>query len=96
MGNIASPCAVDDASGQVSSVFCVRAFRGNLPVELDYGSVMTSWRCLRDRQAASVWHRLHQGLLELHCDRKLDLSRASLDAASVAFPGRRLNRAKPD
>ncbi|MEP9677176.1 MULTISPECIES: IS5 family transposase [Xanthomonas] len=58
-----------------------------LPLELGYGSGMTCWRRLRDWQAAGVWHRLHQVLLsELRRADKLDLSRASLDAASVAFP----------
>ncbi|WP_208586684.1 IS5 family transposase [Xanthomonas fragariae] len=59
----------------------------DLPVELGYGSGMTCWRRLRDWQAAGVWHRLHQVLLtELRRAQRLDLSRASLDAASVAFP----------
>ena len=58
-----------------------------LPQELGYGSGMTCWRRLRDWQAAGVWHRLHQVLLaELRRADKLDLSRASLDAASVAAP----------
>lgn len=57
-------------------------------MELDYGSVMTSWRWLYDRKASGTWHRLHQGLLELHCDKKLDLGRAGLGAASVATHGR--------
>ncbi|UXN00465.1 IS5 family transposase [Xanthomonas hortorum pv. pelargonii] len=60
----------------------------DLPMELGYGSGMTCWRRLRDWQAAGVWHRLHQVLLtELRRAQKLDLSRASLDAASVASPG---------
>ncbi|KEZ97064.1 transposase [Xanthomonas vasicola pv. vasculorum NCPPB 895] len=58
-----------------------------LPGELGYGSGMTCWRRLRDWQANGVWHRLHQVLLaELRRADKLDLSRASLDAASVASP----------
>ncbi|XUP36504.1 IS5 family transposase (plasmid) [Xanthomonas axonopodis pv. vasculorum] len=59
----------------------------DLPLELGYGSGMTCWRRLRDWQANGVWHRLHQVLLakRRRAD-KLDLSRASLDAASVAFP----------
>ncbi|MFC7519748.1 IS5 family transposase [Xanthomonas populi] len=60
----------------------------DLPVELGDGSGMTCWRRLRDWQAAGVWHRLHQVLLaELRRVQTLDLSRASLDAASVASPG---------
>ncbi|WP_425522384.1 IS5 family transposase [Xanthomonas vasicola] len=59
-----------------------------LPGELGYGSGMTCWRRLRDWQANGVWHRLHQVLLaELRRADKLDLSRASLDAASVPPPG---------
>ncbi|ENZ94497.1 transposase [Xanthomonas fragariae LMG 25863] len=59
----------------------------DLPMELGYGSGMTCWRRLRDWQAAGVWHRLHQVLLaELRRAQTLDLSRAGLDAASVASP----------
>jgi transposase len=48
---------------------------------------MTCWRRLRDWQAARVWHRLHHVLLaELRRADRLALSRASLDAASVAPP----------
>ncbi|WP_230078493.1 IS5 family transposase, partial [Xanthomonas oryzae] len=58
-----------------------------LPWELGYGSGMTCWRRLRDWQVSRVWHRLHQVLLaELRRADTLDMSRASLDAASVAFP----------
>jgi transposase len=57
----------------------------DLPQALGYGSGMTCWRRLRDWQAAGVWHRLHQTLLaELRGASKLDLSRASLDAARGA------------
>ncbi|MFC6840033.1 IS5 family transposase [Xanthomonas theicola] len=59
-----------------------------LPQARGYGSGMTCWRRLRDWQAAGLWHRLHQVLLaKLRRADKLDLSRASLDAASVASPG---------
>lgn len=58
-----------------------------LPQELGFGSGMTCWRRLRDWQAAGVWHRLHLLLLEeLRGADKLDFSRASMDAASVASP----------
>jgi len=58
-----------------------------LPQELGFGSGMTCWRRLRDWQVAGVWHRLHLLLLaELRGAGKLDFSRASLDAASVASP----------
>ena len=59
----------------------------HLPQELGFGSGMTCWRRLRDWQAAGVWHRLHLLLLdELRGAGKLDFSRASMDAASVASP----------
>jgi transposase len=35
-----------------------------LPVEMGCGSGVTCWRRLRDWQAAGVWHRLHQTLLD--------------------------------
>src|SRR5918996_2663686 len=55
-----------------------------LPQELGCGSGMTCWRRLRDWQAAGVWDRLHQTLLDRlgEADR-LDWSRASLDSASI-------------
>lgn len=59
----------------------------DLPQELGFGSGMTCWRRLRDWQAAGVWHRLHQVLLaELRSADKLDVSRVSMDGASVASP----------
>jgi transposase len=58
-----------------------------LPQELGFGSGMTCWRRLRDWQAAGVWHRLHRVLLaELRGADQLDLSRVSLDGASVPSP----------
>jgi transposase len=58
-----------------------------LPQELGFGSGMTCWRRLRDWQAAGVWHRLHRVLLaELRSAGQLDMSRASLDGASVPSP----------
>ena len=58
-----------------------------LPAELGCGSGMTCWRRLRDWQAAGVWQRLHQVLLErLHKAEQLDWSRASLDSQSVPAP----------
>ena len=55
-----------------------------LPVEMGCGSGVTCWRRLRDWQAAGVWHRLHQVLLDRlgEADR-IDWERASLDSASV-------------
>lgn len=59
----------------------------DLPQQLGFGSGMTCWRRLRDWQAAGVWHRLHQLLLaELRGADQLDLSRVSLDGASVPSP----------
>jgi transposase len=55
-----------------------------LPVEMGCGSGVTCWRRLRDWQAAGVWDRLHQTLLDRlgEADR-IDWERASLDSASV-------------
>ena len=59
----------------------------DLPQELGFGSGMTCWRRLRDWQIGGVWHRLHMGLLEqLRGAGQLDLSRVSLDGASVSSP----------
>ena len=59
----------------------------HLPAELGCGSGMTCWRRLRQWQANGVWHRMHMVLLaELRGAGQLDLSRASLDAASVPSP----------
>jgi transposase len=58
-----------------------------LPQELGFGSGMTCWRRLRDWQASGVWHRLHLLLLAaLRGAGQLDLSRVSLDGASVPSP----------
>ena len=55
-----------------------------LPAEMGCGSGMSCWRRLRDWQAAGVWNRLHQVLLErLHAAGQIDWSRACLDSASV-------------
>jgi len=58
-----------------------------LPQELGRGCGMTCWRRLRDWQAAGVWHGLYLMLLsELRGADKLDLSRVSMDGASVPSP----------
>lgn len=59
-----------------------------LPPEMGCGSGMTCWRRLRDWQQAGVWDRLHQVFLDQlgEADR-IDWSRASIDAATVAAPG---------
>ena len=55
-----------------------------LPAEMGCGCGMSCWRRLRDWQAAGVWARLHQVLLErLHAAGEIDWRRASLDSASV-------------
>src|SRR3954447_8665935 len=59
-----------------------------LPAEMGCGCGMSCWRRLRDWQAAGVWGRLHQVLLErLHAAGEIDWSRASLDSASVPAKG---------
>ena len=55
-----------------------------LPAEMGCGSGMRCWRRLRDWQAAGVWARLHQVLLErLQAADRIDWPRAALDSASV-------------
>jgi transposase len=55
-----------------------------LPKELGCGSGTTCWRRLRDWQAAGVWQRLHERLLNwLGDDAAVDWSRASVDSLSV-------------
>lgn len=67
----------------------------DLPQKLGFGSGMTCWRRLRDWQAAGVWNRLHMVLLEqLRGAGQLDLSRASLDGASVPSPRGARTRAR--
>jgi transposase len=59
-----------------------------LPKEMGCGSGMTCWRRLRDWQKAGVWDRLHQALLDrLGQADRIDWSRVSIDASSVASPG---------
>src|SRR5207253_6205442 len=55
-----------------------------LPKELGCGSGTTCWRRLRDWQAAGVWQRLHERLLNWLGDAAaIDWSRASVDSLSV-------------
>ena len=55
-----------------------------LPRELGCGSGVTCWRRLRDWQAAGVWEKLHERLLNwLGDEAAIDWSRASLDSVSV-------------
>jgi transposase len=56
----------------------------DLPPALGAGSGHTAWRRLRAWQAARVWDRLHQLVLdELSAADVLDWSRAGVDAVSV-------------
>ncbi len=55
-----------------------------LPAAMKCGCGMNCWRRLRDWQAAGVWRRLYQVLLErLHAAGEIDWNRASVDSASV-------------
>jgi len=55
-----------------------------LPAELGCGSGMTCWRRLRDWQAAGVWDRLVEVLLDrLGRADQIDWERASIDSASI-------------
>lgn len=55
-----------------------------LPREMGCGSGSTCWRRLRDWQAAGVWERLHQVLLDrLGRADAIDWSRACVDSASI-------------
>jgi transposase len=68
-----------------------------LPLEMGCGCGMSCWRRLRDWQAAGVWTRLHQVLLDrLGAADQIDWSRASVDAASVPAQkgGRRPDRTR--
>src|SRR4051812_39559279 len=56
-----------------------------LPPEMGCGSGSTCWRRLKDWQAAGVWEKLHQVLLDKLGDAgKIEWSRAAVDSASVA------------
>lgn len=55
-----------------------------LPPELGYGSGITCWRRVREWQAAGVWERLHQTILNwLGDEGAINWERASLDSTSV-------------
>lgn len=70
---------------------------GDLPQELGFGSGITCWRRLRDWQELDIWQQLHDALLsQMRRAGQLDLSRASIDAASVASPGGPTDRRQPD
>src|SRR3712207_966802 len=55
-----------------------------LPAELGCGSGSTCWRRLRDWQAAGVWEKLRERLLNwLGDEAAIDWSRAGVDSLSV-------------
>ena len=67
----------------------------DLPQEMGCGSGMTCWRRLQEWQAAKVWRKLHQVLLNrLGEAGPIDWSRASLDSSSVPAPGGALRPAR--
>jgi transposase len=77
---------IADRSALVGIVFVLRTgcpWR-LLPKALGCGSGSTCWRRLRDWQAAGVWERLHERLLNwLGDETAIDWSRASVDSLSV-------------
>jgi transposase len=59
-----------------------------LPQEMGCGCGMTCWRRLGDWQAAGVWERLHQVLLnQLRAADQIDWTRATVDSSSVRAVG---------
>lgn len=59
-----------------------------LPKELGCGSGVSCWRRLRDWQAAGVWQKVHERLLdELRRADALDLSVVAADSGSVRAVG---------
>lgn len=59
-----------------------------LPQEMGCGSGVSCWRRLRDWQAAGVWQKVHELMLdELRRADELDLSIAAVDSGSVRAVG---------
>ncbi len=59
-----------------------------LPQEMGCGSGMSCWRRLRDWQAAGVWDRLHEVLLDkLPAADRIDWSRVIVDSSSIRAVG---------
>jgi len=59
-----------------------------LPKEMGCGSGVSCWRRLRDWQAAGVWQRVHELMLdELRRVEELDLSIVAVDSGSVRAVG---------
>lgn len=77
---------IDDRAALAGIVFVLETgcrWR-DLPVQLGCGSGHTAWRRLREWQAAGVWDRLHQVVLDkLSAAEVLDWSRACIDAVAV-------------
>jgi len=68
-----------------------------LPLEMGCGRGLTCWRRLRDWQAAGVWERLHQALLDrLGRADALDWSRACVDRACIRAKRGATNRQESD
>jgi transposase len=82
---------VDDRKALTGILFVLKTGIAweDLPQEMGCGSGMTCWRRLRDWQAAGVWDRLKQTLLDrLRGANKLDFSRVAVDSGNVrAFGG---------
>lgn len=77
---------VSDRAALTGIVFVLRTGIqwGELPREMGCGSGVSCWRRLRDWQAAGVWDRLFQVLLEhLQAADRIDWSRAALDSSQV-------------
>lgn len=77
---------VPDRACLTGIIFVLKAGIGweLLPQEMGCGAGVTCWRRLPDWQAADVWDRLHQVLLDRLGDAdRIDWSRASVDSARV-------------
>ena len=79
------PRGPDRAARTGIIVVLTRGIPGELlPQAMGCGSGVTCWHRRRDGQAAGVWDRLHQTLLDRLGDAgRIDWNRASLDSASV-------------
>lgn len=82
--------AIDDRKTLTGIIFVLKSGIPweMLPQEMGCGCGMTCWRRLRDWQAAGVWERLHQVLLnQLRAADQIDWSRATVDSSSVRAVG---------
>ncbi len=88
---------LDDRAVLNGILFVLRSGIGweRLPKELGWGSGMTCWRRLRDRNDAGVWQRLHAVLLaKLREADRVDWSRAVADSSHVRAVGGAPRRAR--